>query len=101
MRVCGGWWSCNWWDFPGAAPPREAPSNHRYVQGQRIYLGEVDPCSRADWILDNSVLGRPRLRRNEHPRPESGASVDRARTRHAPFSERPHLELSDRNRLRA
>ncbi|EWS79710.1 uridine kinase [Brachybacterium phenoliresistens] len=49
--------------FPGMreADP-EAPSNRRYVQGQRLYLAEAAPAERARWILDNTDLTRPRLR---------------------------------------
>lgn len=49
--------------YPGAHDPDpEAPCHHRYVGGQRLYLREVDPVSRATWLLDNTVLERPRLR---------------------------------------
>jgi hypothetical protein len=37
--------------------------NARYVGGQRIYLDEVDPASRATWALDNSDLSAPQLNR--------------------------------------
>lgn len=50
--------------FPGDhdADP-EAASNHRYVGGQRLYLAEADPASRATWVLDNTDLADPRLLR--------------------------------------
>ena len=35
--------------------------NARYVGGQRLYLAEVDPASRATWVLDNTDLGAPVL----------------------------------------
>jgi uridine kinase len=44
-------------------PDPESPSNHRYVQGQRLYLQESDPRPHADWIFDNTDLERPRLQR--------------------------------------
>lgn len=43
-------------------PDPEAASNNRYVYGQRLYLQEADPRSRADWIFDNTDLARPHLR---------------------------------------
>ncbi len=42
-------------------PDPEAASNHRYVHGQRLYLQEADPRSRADWVFDNTDLARPFL----------------------------------------
>ncbi|WP_296197573.1 uridine kinase [uncultured Microbacterium sp.] len=48
--------------FPGRHDPDpEGVSNRRYVQGQRLYLREADPRSRADWIFDNTDLAHPRL----------------------------------------
>ena len=48
--------------YPGPHDPDpEAPSNHRYVGGQRLYLAEADPEARATWILDNTDLDRPYL----------------------------------------
>ena len=35
--------------------------NARYVGGQRLYLAEVDPASRATWVLDNTRLAAPVL----------------------------------------
>jgi hypothetical protein len=35
--------------------------NTRYVGGQRLYLAEVDPASRATWVLDNTQLDAPVL----------------------------------------
>jgi len=43
-------------------PSPEAPSNRRYVYGQRLYLQEADPRSHADWVFENTDLTRPRLR---------------------------------------
>ncbi len=42
-------------------PDPAAPSNRRYVEGQRRYLAEVDPASRATWVVDNTDLARPRI----------------------------------------
>ena len=51
--------------FPGNHDPDpEAPSNRRYVGGQRLYLAEARPQERATWVWDNTVLDRPTLRRN-------------------------------------
>lgn len=43
-----------------------APENDRYVGGQRIYLERARPVERATWVLDNTDLAAPDLRR---PRP--------------------------------
>ncbi len=43
-----------------AADPASAV-NARYVGGQRLYLAEVDPASRATWVLDNTDLDAPLL----------------------------------------
>lgn len=51
--------------FPGNHDPDpEAPSNGRYVGGQRMYLAEARPQERATWVWDNTVLDRPTTRRN-------------------------------------
>lgn len=50
--------------FPGSHDPDpEAASNERYVGGQRLYLAEARPEERATWILDNTRLDQPTLRR--------------------------------------
>lgn len=38
-----------------------SPANARYVGGQRTYLAEVVPGSRATWVLDNTDLEHPVL----------------------------------------
>ncbi|GIL35967.1 hypothetical protein [Phycicoccus sp. DTK01] len=38
-----------------------SPANTRYVGGQRTYLAEVAPRSRATWVLDNTDLEHPVL----------------------------------------
>jgi uridine kinase len=43
-----------------AADPASAV-NARYVDGQRLYLAEVDPASRATWVLGNTDLAAPVL----------------------------------------
>lgn len=56
--------------FPGAHDPDpEALPNRRYVGGQRLYLAEARPEERATWIVDNTLLDRPTLRRIASPRP--------------------------------
>lgn len=48
--------------FPGRHEgDPEAPSNKRYVGGQRLYLEEADPRSQATWIFDNTYLDHPAL----------------------------------------
>jgi len=48
----------------GHDPDPEAEPNRRYVGGQRLYLAEADPRSRATWVLDNTDLDAPVLHRN-------------------------------------
>lgn len=46
----------------GTDPDPDAPSNRRYVEGQRSYLRECDPARRASVVLDNTCLDEPVLR---------------------------------------
>ena len=46
-------------DAKGADPASEG--NARYVGGQRLYLADVDPVTRATWVLDNTDLAAPVL----------------------------------------
>jgi uridine kinase len=39
----------------GLSPDPEDPRNARYYQGQLLYLGQCDPATRADLVVDNSV----------------------------------------------
>ncbi|WKT90879.1 uridine kinase [Microbacterium maritypicum] len=51
--------------FPGNHDPDpEAPSNRRYVGGQRLYLSAARPQERATWVWDNTILEQPTYRRN-------------------------------------
>jgi uridine kinase len=40
-------------------PDPAAESNRRYLEGQRLYLAECDPESRATVVIDNTDLARP------------------------------------------
>ena len=42
-------------------PDPAAPSNHRYVEGQRLYLRRCAPRDRASFVIDNTELSRPRV----------------------------------------
>lgn len=42
-------------------PDPDAPSNRRYVEGQRLYVAECAPRERASVAIDNSDLDDPRL----------------------------------------
>jgi adenine phosphoribosyltransferase len=44
----------------GPADPGDA-TNARYLEGQRLYLAECDPPTRAGLVVDNSDLAAPRL----------------------------------------
>jgi uridine kinase len=43
----------------GTDPDPDAPSNARYTQGQRLYVAEVRPRTRAVAIVDNTDVERP------------------------------------------
>lgn len=45
------------------SPDPEDPVNARHYGGQLIYRGEVSPQNRADIVVDNADLNRPRLLR--------------------------------------
>jgi len=45
----------------GGDPDPLAPANRRYVEGQRLYLAEADPESRATRVVDNSDVDAPVL----------------------------------------
>lgn len=51
--------------FPGRSDrDPDAPSNRRYVEGQRLYIAEAAPSEGATWVLDNTHLERPTRRSN-------------------------------------
>jgi len=37
----------------GSSPDPDDPSNHRYVEGQRLYLAQCDPAARARLLIDH------------------------------------------------
>lgn len=74
-ELAGHWDYSVWLEVPfavavprGAArgygdPDPAAEFNRRYIEGQRLYLFECDPRSRATAVIDNTDLARPvRLR---------------------------------------
>ena len=42
-------------------PDPSAPSNRRYVEGQRLYLAEADPAGRATIVVDATDIDQPRI----------------------------------------
>jgi len=80
-ELADAWDLSVWLDVPfevsiprGAArgygePDPAAPANHRYVQGQRLYLAACRPRERATFVVDNtdfdppSISARPQARR--------------------------------------
>lgn len=42
-------------------PDPTAPSNRRYIEGQRLYLAEARPASRATIVVDSTDIDQPRL----------------------------------------
>jgi uridine kinase len=57
----------------GGSPDPTAPSNRRYVEGQRIYLRESEPQSRANVVIDYSDLAAPVIMAWRWPEPEDAA----------------------------
>lgn len=47
----------------GSDPDPAHPSNRRYVEGQRLYLGACAPTERATFVVDNDDLASPTLMR--------------------------------------
>jgi uridine kinase len=45
----------------GTDPHVEAPSNRRYVEGQRLYLRRCEPWRHATFVADNSDVDQPRI----------------------------------------
>ena len=45
----------------GSDPDPEAPSMHRYVAGQRLYLARCRPTERATVVVDNTDVDDPRI----------------------------------------
>jgi uridine kinase len=43
------------------SPDAADPANRRYVEGQALYLADVDPQERATVLIDYSDLSRPRI----------------------------------------
>lgn len=63
-------------------PDPAAPSNARYVEGQRLYLAECGPMSRATVVIDNTDLDRPLVRCQRRPQSNNpGRTVFTARLR--------------------
>jgi uridine kinase len=72
-ELAGYWDYSVWLDVPftvsiprGAArgygdPDPHAETNHRYIEGQRLYIAECDPRSRATVVIDNTDLAHPVL----------------------------------------
>jgi molybdopterin-guanine dinucleotide biosynthesis protein A/uridine kinase len=42
-------------------PDPSATSNRRYIEGQRLYLAEADPASRATIVVDATDIDRPQV----------------------------------------
>jgi uridine kinase len=52
--------------FPGRHDDdSEGPANRRYVGGQRLYVAEAEPRTRATWVFDNTDLERPSLSKRD------------------------------------
>lgn len=56
------------WETPAQEEALRERYRTRYVAGQRLYLDSVGPAERADVVVENGYLARPRLRlRGERP----------------------------------
>jgi len=51
----------------GRSPDPAAKENVRYCEGQRLYLAERDPASRAHLVVDNTDFSSPTLLRRRLP----------------------------------
>jgi uridine kinase len=51
----------------GRSPDPAAKENVRYCEGQRLYLAERDPASRAHLVVDNTDFSAPTLLRRRLP----------------------------------
>ncbi len=52
---------------PGyGSPDLAAPTNRRYIEGQRLYLRECDPFALATLVIDNSDIDHPRILNHPH-----------------------------------
>ena len=49
----------------GSNPDPHAPENHRYLEGQRLYLQRCNPGDRAMILIDNADLNAPRISREK------------------------------------
>ncbi|MCV0396497.1 MAG: uridine kinase [Rhizobiaceae bacterium] len=69
-----GWWDMSiYLDVPfsvsyarmaardGSDPDPGAPSNRRYLEGQRLYLRHCAPLERASLVIDNRLIEAPRV----------------------------------------
>jgi uridine kinase len=46
---------------PWGSPDMHAPSNRRYIEGQRLYLRENEPQTLANFVIDYSDLANPMI----------------------------------------
>jgi uridine kinase len=49
----------------GSNPDPHAPGNHRYLEGQKLYLQRCNPLGRATILIDNADLNVPRISREK------------------------------------
>ena len=54
---------------PWGSPDVQAPSNQRYIKGQRLYLRESEPQKLADFVIDYSDLANPIVVARRWPKP--------------------------------
>jgi uridine kinase len=57
----------------GGSPDPDAPSNRRYVEGQRIYLRDSEPQARANVVIGYSDLAAPVVMAWRGPQPDGAA----------------------------
>ena len=50
------------------SPDVHAPSNRRYIEGQRLYLRENEPQTLATFVIDYSDLPNPKMVAQRWPR---------------------------------
>lgn len=56
-------------DRDGGSPDPRASANHRYLDGQRLYLRKCDPKRRASIVIDNNDLDAPFIAATDGAKP--------------------------------
>jgi len=69
-------------------PNPASPKNRRYIEGQRLYMAECHPQTRASVAVDNTNLVRPTLVTDTRESPVGNPRVSHSRPASLPFTTR-------------